>query len=110
MRIVCDGRSRKSTLVWRWQEARDDRRQVTVTSDYLINELINEDLLSNVVSVPAILIGPTVFRGPRNLSRAEDFGFLPRNSSFSAEFDVFYSITCLFTENYLKVALLQVCL
>jgi len=51
-------------------------------------------------------------------SRAAEFGFLPWNFTAefvflprnAAEFDVFHSNNYFFTENDLKVALLQVCL
>ena len=63
-------------------------------------------------------LGPTVFRGPR---KTAEFGFEPRNFTtefvffrgirlFAPEFDVFHSNNYFFTENDLKVALLQVCL
>ena len=71
-----------------------------------------------------LLVGPTVFRGPRNFEPSRGIWvfaaeFEPRNLSrginrgirlFAAEFDVFHSNNYFFTENDLKVALLQVCL
>ena|SRR6218665_3193513 len=70
-------------------------------------------------------ISPSASEAKRVSSRAHsfprpaEFGFLPRNLSceifrvirlFAAEFDVFHSNNYFFTENDLKVALLQVCL
>src|SRR6218665_2112911 len=67
-------------------------------------------------------LGPTVSAGRGISSRAAEFGFfsalrrIPRILSaefvfftrHAAEFDVFHSNNYFFTENYLKVALLQV--